>query len=167
MPTFHAKTGLDRAFEITLLYKGIDGLLETISGIAFLFIKPEFVVRLAHGIVGYHPHNFIGKHILESAQHFGKGAAIFAALYLLSHGVVKVVLVAAIWREKLWAYLGLIIVTAAFTLYQLYDIIFRKPTFSFIALTLFDFLVIYLTAKEYTKQKDRFAKRGKVAAETE
>lgn len=167
MPTFHAKTPLDRAFEITLLYKGIHGLLETIGGVLFLFIKPDFIVRLAHGIVGYHPHNFIAKHLLESAQHFGKGAAIFAALYLLSHGVIKVVLVIEIWREHLWAYLGLIIVTAGFIIYQLYDIIFRKPSFSFIAITVVDLVVIYLTAKEYNRQKIHFAKRHKPAAETE
>jgi len=167
MPTFHARTTLDRAFELTLLYKLLDGLLETIGGIIVLFIKPEFVVRLAHGVVGYHPHNLIAKHLLESAQHFGRGAAVFAALYLLSHGVVKVALVIEIWRERLWAYLGLIIVTAGFMIYQIYEIIFRKPSFSFIALTLFDGLVVYLTAREYKRQQHRLEHKHKAASETE
>jgi len=45
MPFFHAKTPLDRAFEISLLLKGLDGLLETVSGILFLFVKPDLVLR--------------------------------------------------------------------------------------------------------------------------
>jgi len=159
MPTFHAKNKLDRAFEISLVLKGIDGLFETLSGVVFLFIHPEFVLRIVHGIVGYHPHNFIAVHFLKWGTDFGKGAAIFAALYLLSHGIIKLVLIYAIIREQLWAYLGLVVVTAAFVVYQLYHMIAHGPTFSYIVLTLFDFVVIYLTGKEYSRQKAHFAKQ--------
>lgn len=167
MPTFHAKNSLDRAFEISLLLKGIDGIVETVSGILFLFVKPQWILDVAHGIVGYQPHNFITRHILESAKHFDKGAAIFAALYLLSHGVVKLVLIVAILREKLWAYLGLVLLTIAFTIYQLYHLIFVRVSFSFIALTLFDFIVIYLTTVEYGRQKALLAKHSEKDSETE
>jgi uncharacterized membrane protein len=167
MAIFHAANKLDRAFEISLLLKAIDGLFETLSGITFLFIHPGFILRVAHGIVGYHPHNFIAMHFLKWATDFGKGAAIFAALYLLSHGLIKLVLIYAIIREQLWAYLGLIIVTVAFVIYQLYHLVAHGPSFSYIALTLFDFVVIYLTSKEYGRQKVHFAKHDKAKLETE
>lgn len=159
MPIFRAQNKLDRAFEISLLLKGLDGLLETLSGLMFLFIKPSWILDVAHGIVGYQPHSFIGKHILEAAQHFNKGAAIFASLYLLSHGVVKLVLIIAILREQAWAYIGLIVVTALFMVYQIYHLIFVSVTFTFIFLTLFDGVVVYLTAREYKRQKVHFAHR--------
>ena len=165
MTVFHATTKLDRAFEISLLLKGIDGLVETVSGIILLFVKPALVMRIAHGLVGYHPKGFIGVHILQSASHFSKGTAIFAALYLLSHGLVKIILVGEILREHLWAYLGLIVVTGGFIIYQLYHIFFNHPTFSFIALTLFDFVVVYLTIREYGRQKDRLSKRNHTPSE--
>jgi len=158
MPLFRAQTKLDRAFEISLFLKGIDGLLETLGGLLFLTLKPDLVLRAAHGIVGYHPDDFITQHILKSAEHFSKGTALFAALYLLSHGLVKLVLVVEILREHLWAYIGLIVVTAGFIIYQLYHILFQHPTFSFIALTIFDAIVIYLTTREYGHQKDRLRK---------
>jgi uncharacterized membrane protein len=167
MLLFHPKTPLDKAFEVTLIYKGIDGLLEMIGGVIFLFIRPTFVLRLAHGVVGYHPHNFIGKHVLQAAQHFGKGAAIFAALYLFSHGIVKVVLVVEILREKLWAYVAFMIVTGLFAVYQVYDIIFRKPTVSFMLLTILDLVIIYLTNKEYRKHKVHLAQAHAGTARTE
>lgn len=166
MPLFHAENRLDRAFEISLLLKGIDGLFETLSGLVFLFIHPGFILRIAHGIVGYHPHNFITVHFLKWATDFGKGAAIFAALYLLSHGLIKLVLIYAIIREQLWAYLGLIIVTALFVVYQIYHMIAHGLTFSYVALTLFDFLVIYLTSKEYGRQRVHFAKHHESKSET-
>jgi len=158
MPLFHAKTKLDRAFELTLLFKAVHGLIEIVSGILFLFVKPHFILSMAHGLVGYRPDSFIGKHVLASAEHFGKGAALFAALYLLSHGVIKLVLVIEIIREHLWAYIGLIVVTGVFIVYQLYHIFFVHVSFSFILLTLVDVLVVYLTVREYGHQKNRLQK---------
>src|SRR5882757_4999905 len=70
MPFFHAKTPLDRAFEISLLLKGLDGLFETVAGTLFLFVKPDLVLRIAHGLVGYSPDDYLSKHLLTSAEHF-------------------------------------------------------------------------------------------------
>jgi uncharacterized membrane protein len=42
------------------------------------------------------------------------------AFYLLSHGLVKVLLVAGLLREKLWAYPASLIVLSAFIAYQTY-----------------------------------------------
>ena len=47
---------------------------------------------------------------------------LFGAIYLLTHGAVKVGLVIAILLNKLWAYPCLIIVLLIFIGYQLYRI---------------------------------------------
>ena len=155
MAIFHAKTPLDKAFEVSILLKGLDGLIETLSGIFFLFIHPDEVTRFAQRITAENPHSFFGRHILDWAQSFTKGAAIFAALYLLSHGLVKLVLVGAILREHLWAYPGLIIVTIGFVVYQMYHMAAHGLSGGYLFLTAFDLLIIFLTTKEYGKQKDR------------
>lgn len=158
MPLFHAKTRLDRAFEIGLVLKGLDGLIETAGGLFFLLIRPEQVHRFVLNVVapelGEDPHDFFARHLLHWSQSFTKGAATFAAAYLLAHGVVKLVLVAAIIREHLWAYPGLIIVTLGFIAYQIFHIV-QQPTFTYIALTIFDVVIVYLTAREYGHQKER------------
>lgn len=159
MPFFHAKTPLDKAFAVGLFLKALDGFFESLSGVAVLFIKRQWVLDAAHGLVGYHPHNVIGTYLLKSAEDFGKGTALFAALYLLSHGLVKLVLVVEIVREHLWAYPGLIVVTAGFILYQLYHLFFVHVTFSFIGLTVFDVIIIWLTWREYGHQKVRLSKK--------
>lgn len=161
MKLFHAKTGLDKAFEIGLLFKGIDGLIETVGGIILLFVRPQQVTSLVHALTNktltQDPDDFIATHLVHFAKGFTEGAAVFAALYLLAHGIVKLVLVFEILRERLWAYPGLIVVTSGFIVYQVVHIII-KPTFSFVALTIFDAVIVWLTVVEYGRQKERLRK---------
>jgi uncharacterized membrane protein len=153
---FHPKTELDKFFEIGILLKLLDGAIETIAGLALLIIRPEHVTHFAHwltaGELAEDPHDFIASHIVRLANDFTKQAAVFAAIYLLSHGVIKVVLVYEVLRNHLWAYLALIVVTILFVIYQAIHLI-GHPSVGFVLLTLFDLAVIYLTAREYRKQK--------------
>jgi uncharacterized membrane protein len=148
----------DRAFHISLLLKGLDGLLECIGGVFLLLIKPEQITHwaksLTEGELSRDSHDFIANHILKSAHELTGASLIFGALYLLSHGVVKLVLVVEVLRNHLWAYVALIAVTALFVVYQVYRII-DKFSLSLFLLTLFDLLIIYLTQKEYRRHKGR------------
>jgi uncharacterized membrane protein len=153
---FHPKDTFDNLFELGILLKLLDGLVETVSGLALLIIRPVHIVHWAHWLTASElaedPHDFIANHIVHWANSFTKEAAVFAAIYLLVHGLIKIVLVYEVLRNHLWAYLALIIVTAAFVVYQIYHLV-EKPSFGFVVLTLFDLAVIYLTAREYTKMK--------------
>lgn len=153
---FHPKDTFDNLFELGILLKLLDGLIETISGLVLLIIRPVHIVHWAHWLTASElaedPHDFIANHIVHWANSFTKEAAVFAAIYLLVHGLVKIVLVYEVLRNRLWAYIALIVVTAAFVVYQIYHLV-EKPSFGFVVLTLFDTAVIYLTAREYTKMK--------------
>lgn len=148
----------DRAFHISLLLKGLDGLLECIGGVFLLLINPEQINRWAQrfteGELSQDPHDFIANHILKTAHHLTGASLLFGALYLLSHGVVKLILVVEVLRNHLWAYVALIVVTALFVVYQVYRIIDQFSLGLFL-LTLFDLLIIYLTQKEYRRHKAR------------
>jgi uncharacterized membrane protein len=148
----------DRAFHIGLLLKGLDGLLECIGGVFLLLVKPEQVnnwaERLTEEQLSRNPHDFIANHILKSAHDLTGASLIFGALYLLSHGVVKLVLVIEVLRNHLWAYVALIVVTALFVIYQVYRIA-DQFSFSLFLLTIFDLFIIYLTQKEYRRHKAR------------
>ena len=50
----------------------------------------------------------------RSTQNLAAGSPVFAALYLLSHGLVKIGLVWEILRNRFWAHLGLICLTLGF-----------------------------------------------------
>jgi uncharacterized membrane protein len=71
---------------------------------------------------------------------------------VLSHGVVKIVLVAALLRNKLWSYPWMIAFLLAFIGYQLYRITFA-PSIGLVGLTVFDAVVTWLTWREYQRQQ--------------
>ena len=144
----------DKAFRTGLYLKGLDGLLETIGGILLLLIKPEqinhFAKWITQGELSQDKHDFIANHILKTAHSLTGASLIFGALYLLSHGLVKIVLVFEVLRGHLWAYVALITVTALFVVYQVYRLTVKFSA-SLLLLTLFDILIIYLTQKEYRR----------------
>ncbi len=154
-PAEQPQTATDKAFRISLYLKGLDGFLETLGGILLLIVKPEQINHLARwftqGELSQDPHDFIANHILKSAHHVTGTSLVFGALYLLSHGVVKIFLVYQVLRDRLWAYLALIGVTGLFVIYQVYRLI-DKFSMSLFLLTIFDLVIIYLTQKEYRRQ---------------
>lgn len=140
-----------------LFFKGIDGLLETLGGLVLLIVKPEQISHLAkwltHGELSQDPHDFIANHILKTAHTLTGASLIFGAAYLLSHGLVKIVLVIEVLRDHLWAYLALIAITALFVVYQVYRLTFDRFSVGLLLLTIFDLIIIYLTVKEYARHK--------------
>jgi uncharacterized membrane protein len=149
---------LDDAFRTALVLKGLDGLLETIGGVLLLFIRPAQIDHLAQVLtqreLSEDPHDLVATHLVKVAHHFDHSSFLFGAIYLLSHGVVKLVLVALVFADLLWAYILLIGVTGLFIVYQIYSMT-QKFTLGMFLLTVFDAIVIYLTCREYGKHKAR------------
>jgi len=151
-PAEHPKTITDKAFRLSLYLKGLDGALEILGGLLLLLISPDqinrWAARLTEGELSEDPHDFIAKHILKTAHNLTGKSLVFGAAYLLSHGIVKVILVAEVLRNHLWAYIALMAVTALFVVYQLYRLT-DKFSIGLTLLTAFDLVIIYLTQKEY------------------
>lgn len=148
----------DRLFAIGVVLKGVDGLAELTGGLLLLFLEParihRFVLRLAQPELSAHPKDFFAVHLLHAADALTGSTAFYAALYLLAHGAVKVVLVVALLMNRLWAYPWMIGVLLAFITYQLYQFAVA-PTAGLAALTIFDALVVLLTWHEYGRQRRR------------
>ena len=58
-------------------------------------------------------------------------------------------------RGRLWAYPGLIVLTALFAAYQIYYMAATSLSAGYLALTLCDLLIIALTTVEYAKLRSR------------
>jgi uncharacterized membrane protein len=148
---------LDRSFHFSIALKGLDALLEMILGIAILKASPQALSRLAlallHPELSEDPSDFVATHLLRAIRQFIEtGGRHFASLYLVSHGLLKIVLVAALFRSKLWAYPAMIVTLAVFVFYQGYRFILTH-SLVMIFLTVFDIAVIVLTWLEYRKLK--------------
>jgi uncharacterized membrane protein len=166
---FRPRDLLDRTFEVGIILKGLDGLAETIGGILLLLVSPAQINHIATTITQHElsedPHDWVATHLLHYAHGLTNASVTFAAIYLLAHGIVKVVLVGALLRNQLWAYPALIVVLIAFIGYQLY-LIALKPTAGLIGLTIFDLAITALTWREWRKQQHMRATRAAATGRT-
>jgi uncharacterized membrane protein len=149
-------------FRWSVSLKGLHALLEVLGGIALLLVTPDLILRavtlLTQDELTEDPSDLVASFLLHAAQQVSVGSELFAALYLLSHGIVKGLLVIALLRHRLWAYPLSLVVFGLFVLYQLYRFSFTHAA-GLIALSLFDLLVMGLIWIEY-----RALERGAPAA---
>jgi uncharacterized membrane protein len=147
-----AEKNIHRIFEISVILKGLHALIEIVGGIFLYVVSADaitsFMIWLAEADLLGDPHDIISNYLLHAAQGFSVGSKNFAAFYLLSHGLIKVVLVAGLLRNKYWAYPSSLIVLGLFILYQVYRYTFTHSIW-LIALTVFDLVVMWLIWHEY------------------
>jgi uncharacterized membrane protein len=153
---FKPQDWLDRVFEIGIIGKGLNGVAELIGGLMLLLLTPgrvhHLVASLTQGELSEDPHDFLATHLLHTASGLTGKALLFGAVYLLAHGIVKIVLVIALLLNRLWAYPWMIVVLVLFIGYQSYRIALA-PTAGLIALTVFDLMIVLLTWREYRRQR--------------
>lgn len=144
------------AFEIGVILKGINGLLELIGGLILLLVPPgaiqKLVARLTENEIIADPHDFIATHLRAAVAPLSSSARFYAAVFLLSHGLIKALLVYALVRDKLWAFPTAIVVFGAFGVYQMYRYAIT-PSGWLIVLTVLDVAVILLTLAEWRRVK--------------
>jgi uncharacterized membrane protein len=141
-----------RIFEIGILLKGAHALIECLGGLALAFLRTDGLVNLVSELTQHelmrHPNDFVAARLLAMAQTFTVGTQHFYAFYLLSHGLIKIFLVLALLRNKLWAYPVSLAVLGLFIVYQLYRFSYTHGI-GLIVLTVFDIVVIALIWHEY------------------
>jgi uncharacterized membrane protein len=152
---FKPRDPFDRLFQVGIILKGLDGILETIGGLLLLAITPTAINRLAARLTQHElsedPKDFIANHLLGYTHALTGSAVTFAAVYLLLHGITKIVLVAALLRNQIWAYPWMLAFLLIFIGYQLYRLAL-SPAFGLSALTVFDAFIAWLTWREWRKQ---------------
>jgi uncharacterized membrane protein len=155
MSWFRPQDLLDQTFEVGIILKGLDGLLEVLGGLLLLVVSPAAIDRLVTSLTQHElsedPHDFLANHLLKTAHGLTGSAVLFGALYLLAHGLAKVILVAALLKNQLWAYPWTIAFLGVFIGYQLYRLSLN-PSVGLTALTVFDAVIAWLTWREYRKQ---------------
>jgi uncharacterized membrane protein len=144
------------SFRISIALKGVNAALEIVGGVTLIAVSPAFILRivalLTQDELAEDPRDFVANYFLHAASHVSLAGQRFAAIYLFSHGVIKIGLVWALLKHKLWAYPLSIMVFGAFIVCQLYRFSFTHGL-GLIALSLFDLVVIWLIYLEYRALK--------------
>jgi uncharacterized membrane protein len=141
-------------FELGVSLKFLNGLLEVAGGIFLFLSTPASLSRLAAKLLTSElledPRDLVANTFLHAAQRLSANAQVFASVYLLVHGIVKVGLVIALWKKKLWAYPLAGIVLALFTVYQVY-LFFHTGSLFQVFLTVVDMVILLLLWSEYKR----------------
>jgi uncharacterized membrane protein len=143
---------IHQVFEISILLKGAHALIECIGGLALAAVSTTTIVGLVNLLTQDEliedPNDFVGTHLSSMASNFSVSTQHFYALYLLSHGAIKVFLVIGLLRNKLWAYPASLVALGLFIVYQLYRYSYTHGL-GLIVLTVFDVIVMWLIWHEY------------------
>ena len=139
-------------FQASVLLKGVHALIECIGGLVLVFVSTSAITNLVNSLTQdeliKHPNDLVAAYFLRVAQNFTVSDEHFYALYLLSHGAIKLFLVIGLLRGKLWAYPVSLVVLGLFIVYQMYRFSYTHGI-GLIVLTVFDVVVMGLIWHEY------------------
>jgi uncharacterized membrane protein len=143
---------IHQIFQVSVLLKGAHAVVECLGGVVLALVSTRTIANLVNALTQEEliedPNDFIATHLSTMAQDFSVGTKQFYAFYLLSHGVVKLLLVVGLLRNKLWSYPASMVVLGLFIVYQLYRFSYTHGA-GLIVLTVFDIFVMGLIWHEY------------------
>jgi uncharacterized membrane protein len=143
-------------FIASLLLKGAYASIESLGGLALLFADRQkmtgLILKLSQEELSEDPKDLIAHYLIKTSENFSAGTQHFIGFYLLTHGLIKIGLIGALLKNRLWAYPVSIAVFALFIAYQLYRYYFLHSPWLLI-LTLFDILILWLIRREYLDMK--------------
>jgi uncharacterized membrane protein len=129
---------VDSAFFVTILIKGLGGLVELLTGILLIFISLH---TLQHDLA---PAGRLG--LLPKIT---GGARLFAIIYFCLRGSIRMFLALALLSERLWAYPVSLVLLGASVGYQLWLLASGHFSVGLAALTTLDSVTAALTWYEY------------------
>ena len=158
---------LKTGYRLGLFIKGLDGAIEMAGGL-FLLLIPQaalqgILTNWATAELTKDPHDIIATWLTRLDQHLTHGLELFAAIYLVLHGIVKVGLAVSLLKEKMWAFPPAIAILLAFIIYQSYQI-GHTHSAALSILTALDLIILSLVIWDYRRLK-RYTKGSGKAEE--
>jgi len=150
-------------FRIGVVIKGIDAALETLGGLILLVVPSDDISQFIARIARYHliqnPHPLLERAVEKGIQ-VTTEAHLWAGFFLLSHGLLKLLIVAGMILKKAWAYRIGLVVFCGLVIYQIGRIL-RTHSVGLLILTVFDIVFILLAWREYRRlRQERAASQG-------
>jgi uncharacterized membrane protein len=163
-PTVDKRRILHLGFEVGILLKGVNAVVESLVGVLLWFVKPETMDRwiqvITQAELAEDPEGLIANLLRRAGERYTADTHEFGAVYLVVHGLAKLVLVFLLWRRKLWAYPLAAGILVVFVVYQVLAWTTTHTAF-LLVLSVFDALLVWLIAIEYRRLKrERSEKPG-------
>ena len=148
---------LDVSFNAMLLGKSIFAFVEFFSGLLLIFIPLDLIKSTIQHLAASIAFAPLSSMITNAGERLTSDATLFAVIYLLLHGALKLVTLALLWRKILWSYPLSIVLLVGFITYQMFEF-FNHGAISMLVLCVVDLVMIALTLLEYRKLKVQLSK---------
>jgi uncharacterized membrane protein len=143
---------IHQLFEVGVWLKGAHALIECAGGILLYLVTTQTIASWVNMLTQEEliedPNDFIASHLSRMAAGFSIASKEFYAFYLLSHGLIKLLLVIGLLRGKLWSYPASLVALGVFMAYQMYRYSYTHSP-GLLVLTVFDVAVMWLIWHEW------------------
>ena len=150
-----------RLFDIVVILKGLNGLVELVAGAALIMIPAGAIANWADLMTRHElstdPNDVIANLVMHWAANFGHGTQVFAAIYLLLHGVAKSALAGLLLLGQKIAYPIALVFFSLFVVYALYRLTLSWSWVLAIVVA-FDIIAIIIIAREWQSESASFAR---------
>lgn len=137
-----------KLFLWSILLKGAISIAEVVGALVIFLTPPAVIIAILNWFLQFVPVPALQHALREEVAQYTTGAVVFVTLYLLSRGLVKVILIWGLLKNKLWAYPASLIVMGLFMIYQFYQI-WAHHSVLIVGVTIFDIVVMYLIWREW------------------
>lgn len=143
---------LERVYQVGIILKGVDGLIELLSGLA-LWLAPTILRAILAPVLRTESDDAGLRVLIAHAagrldETLARGSSFFVISFLLSHGIVKLVLVYCLLKEYLWVYPYALAVLGLFAVYQIVVLV-QRPSVALVLLAILDIVIILLVWREW------------------
>jgi uncharacterized membrane protein len=151
---------LHLAFIVAVAIKGIDGLIETLAGLAVAILGTSgiyaLVIQITAPELDLHPDSRAVDLIRHGAFNLAHLSSRFVIFWLLVHGILKTVLAIELLREKAWIFPVATAILSGFVGYMTYKL-FEHHSPWLLALALFDLITLVLVLNEWRAGRERIS----------
>lgn len=155
-----SQTSWHKLFEVGVFLKGLNGIWGTVGGFLILFLSKEtlnnWFLVITQGEQVEDTSDKVIVFLTHALQNVSSSTQTFVAFYMLLHGILNIFLTIQLARDKHWAYLVTIGITALFLCYQVYRIGVHH-SLVLVVVTLFDVFFVFLTWHEYRHHREKTA----------
>lgn len=148
---------IDIGFYGGLALKAVNAALEIIGGFLLAILTPDGLSHLIRIIalpeLSEDPSDPVMNYLISLGQSFSNGTQNSVALYMLLHGLTKLVVIWLLWKKKLWAYPLAMVIFGLFIGYETYGY-FHSQSLLILLIAALDAAILVLIILEYLRLKE-------------
>lgn len=143
---------MDWVFLLGVLFKVFDGMVELVVGLPLLFLNQERIARIGRWLtadeLAEDPSNFLANLILHQSLKPHLHGTVIVSIYLVTHGLVKLLIVWGMMRGSSRSYPWAIGALTMLLVIQVVDMVIKfSPVV--LLLTILDVVVLVLAVREW------------------